>query len=300
VIRFQHILCPVDFSETSDRALHYATALAAWYEAQLTILHVVQAFEAHLSSSAGSDERGSGPFPSRDEVMVEMRRAIERSSITTVIPSLLIDEGRVHATIVDRAASLPADLLVLGTHGRGGFERLFLGSVAEKVLRSASCPVLTIPPSVHATPRIPVTFGKILCATDFLPSSRRALEYALDLARQADGSVTVLHALEYMDEDEPCEHVDAQVRDNRRQIIEHAHERVRSLVSDESRTWCDIKDVVEIGRAYRLILQRAAAADIDLIAMGAQGLGGVELMIYGSNTQHVVRQATCPVLTIRA
>ena len=227
MIRFQHILCPIDFSETSDRALHYATALATWYEAQLTILHVVQAAEPRMSSSAGSDERGSGPFPSRDEVMVEMRRAIERSSITTVIPSLLIDEGRVHATIVDRAASLPADLLVLGTHGRSGFERLFLGSVAEKVLRTASCPVLTIPPAVHSTPRIPVTFKKILCASDFSPSSQRALQYALELGRQADGCVTVLHALEYMDEEEPCEHVDVHVRNNRRQIIERAHERVR-------------------------------------------------------------------------
>jgi nucleotide-binding universal stress UspA family protein len=172
VIRFQRILCPIDFSETSDGALHYAMALATWYEAQLTILHVVQ---APLSSSARSDKRGDGPFPSRDEVIVEMRRAIERSSITTVIPLLLIDEGRVHATIVNRAASMPADLLVLGTHGRGGFERLFLGSVAEKVLRTASCPVLTIPPSVHATPRIPAPSRRFSAPPT---SHRRREEYS--------------------------------------------------------------------------------------------------------------------------
>jgi nucleotide-binding universal stress UspA family protein len=287
VIRFQRILCPIDFSETSDRGLSHAIALATWYEAQLTILHVVPAFYECASSSVELHERGRDPCPSRDEILAQMRRSVARVP-TALSPSLVTDEGRVHETIVNRATSLPADLLVLGTHGRGGFNRLFLGSVTEKVLRTASCPVLTVPPLAPATPPVPVTFKKILCAIDFSPSSLKALQYAVDLGRQAGGSVTVLHALEF-EVPEDCD-----------EIIEHARGRLHAQVAELRQTWCDIDEVVSMYRAYRAILLRAAGSGTDLIVMGAQGSGGVEVMFYGSNTQHVVRQARCPVLTVRA
>jgi nucleotide-binding universal stress UspA family protein len=288
VIRFQRILCPIDFSETSDRGLSHAIALATWYEAQLTVLHVVPVFHECASSSVEPHERGRKPCPSRDEIIAEMRDSVARGGPTVLIPALETDEGRVHETIVNRAASLPADLLVLGTHGRGGFNRLFLGSVTEKVLRTTSCPVLTVPPSVPATPPVPVTFKKILCAIDFSPSSLKALQYAVDLGRQADGSITVLHALEF-EVPEDCD-----------ELIEHVRGQLHAQVGELPQTWCDIDEVVTMKRAYRAILQRADASGTDLIVMGAQGSGGVELMFYGSTTQHVVRQARCPVLTVRA
>lgn len=302
MIQFRHILSPTDFSETATRALVYATALAKWYEAKLTVLHVAPVFAERVTPSVplASDERSAPSAPQRAGVLEELRRAAEQAGAAALHPALVVEEGRIHPVIVDRATSLHADLLVLGTHGRGGFSRLLLGSVAEKVLRTAPCPVLTVPPSVRVSIPAPVVFTNILCAVDYSPSSRKALEHALDLARQANGRVTVLHALEYMDSDEPCEHVDVRVRENRRHIIEHARERLHALVAEESRTWCDIEEVLVIDRAYKATLQRAATAGTDLIVMGAQGFGSVELMLYGSNTQHVVRAATCPVLTVRA
>jgi nucleotide-binding universal stress UspA family protein len=71
-------------------------------------------------------------------------------------------------------------------------------------------------------------------------------------------------------------------------------------VAQESTTWCEIKELVAVDRAYKAILRHADEAKADLIVMGAQGAGGVELMLYGSNTQHVLRGAACPVLTLRA
>ena len=76
--------------------------------------------------------------------------------------------------ILDRAASLPADLIVMGTHGAGGFQHLVLGSVTEKVLRQAACPVLTVPPRAQATSRLP--FSRLLCAVDFSDVSLAALD----------------------------------------------------------------------------------------------------------------------------
>jgi nucleotide-binding universal stress UspA family protein len=284
VIQFKNILCPTDFSETATRALGCATALARWYDARLTVLHVAPAFEDHVHA----------------EVLSRLRLAAEHAGAGALGPVLLAEEGRAPAVIVSRAASLPADLIVLGTHGRGGFDRLALGSVTEKVVRTAACPVLTVPPSAcHETPG-PVAFRKILCGTDFSPSSLKAVEHALDLARQSNGAVTVIHALEYMDPTEPCEHVDPDIRKNRERIIARARDRLHAQLAGEARTWCDIEEIVAVGCAYKEILRRAASTGTDLIVMGAQGRGGIELMLYGSNTHHVVRAAACPVLTVRA
>jgi nucleotide-binding universal stress UspA family protein len=275
----RQILCPIDFSETSAGALSYATALATGHGAQLTVLHV----------TGGADG-----------VLPEMGRSIEQAGATALKPARLVEEGRPHQAIVNRAAALRVDLLVMGTHGRSGFNRLFLGSVTEKVLHTAPCPVLTVPPSAAATTPGAVIFQKILCPIDFSASSLKALEIALELGRQATGRVTVLHALEYMDEQEPGEHVDIDLRNYRRRLIEDARERLHAQVADVPRTSCAIEEALAINRAYREILRRAATPDVDLVVMGAQGLGGVELMLYGSNTQHVVRNATCPVLTVGA
>ena len=302
VIVFKQILCPIDFSETATRALAHAAALTRWYDAQLTVIHVVPVFEDNMQSSFPfKGDEGRTPYaPVRADVLEQMRRSTDQAGAAALNPTLLAEEGRTHAAIIDRAVAIHADLLVVGTHGRGGFNRLLLGSLAEKVVRTAPCPVLTVPPSISRPPATEVMFKNILCPIDFSPSSLKAFEYALDLGRQANGCVTVLHALEYMDEDEPCEHVDADVRQYRQQVLDRARQQMHALATEHSQTWCAINEAVAIERAYKAVLQRASTHDTDLIVMGAQGRGGVELMMYGSNTQHVVRAATCPVLTVRA
>ena len=305
VIAFRQILCPIDFSDTSARALTYATAFAAWYEAQLTVLHVTPAFDEPLAV----DEAPRTPYPgSRDDIITKLRRSIEQAGATALNARALAQEGRASELIVNCAASMKADLLVMGTHGLSGFHRLLLGSVTEKVVRTATCPVLTVPPSAPATTARPILFKKILCAIDYSPSSLKALEYALELGRQANGRVTALYALEYMDPEEslepsvfdPCREAALESRRRRQHLIEHARERLQTLLAGEPRTWCEVEEVVAINRAYKEILQRASASNADLIVMGAQGTSGIELMVYGSNTHHVVRAATCPVLTVRA
>jgi nucleotide-binding universal stress UspA family protein len=118
----------------------------------------------------------------------------------------------------------------------------------------------------------------------------------------------VLYALEYVDPEEPpepspfdpCREALLESRRRHQQRIDQARERLHAQVAQEPTTWCEIEEVVAIDRAYKAILRHAAEARADLIVMGAQGTGGLELMLYGSNTQHVVRAATCPVLTVRA
>jgi nucleotide-binding universal stress UspA family protein len=150
--------------------------------------------------------------------------------------------------------------------------------------------------------------GRILCAVDFSPASNAALRYALDLVRQSMGHVSALHVLEYMEPEDrpepspfdPCYQTVAKGLRHRQHYIDHARHQLHAQVARDPTTWYNIEEIVAPHRAYREILQRAAAIGADLIVTGAQGSDGIELMIYGSNTQHVVRAATCPVLTVRA
>jgi nucleotide-binding universal stress UspA family protein len=153
-----------------------------------------------------------------------------------------------------------------------------------------------------------VTFKKILCAMDYSPSALRALQYALDLGRQAGGCVTVLYALEYTDPEDvlepspfdPCHQAVVDSRRRRQALIDHARRQLHEVVAQEPTTWCEIEELVAVDRAYKAILHHAQEVKADLITMGAQGAAGLELMLYGSNTQHVLRAASCPVLTVRA
>ena len=295
MIEFNRILCPVDFSESSTRALAHAAALTRWYEAHLTVLHVAPTFDpVQIRGDLGVPVEFVTPV-TREEVLSELSRILERSGVSPDA-HLIAQAGDASTTIVREALTTSADLIVIGTHGRRGFKRLLLGSVAETVLHEASCPVLTVSPHTEAASADVVTFKRILCPIDFSPSALQALGFALDLARQAGGRVTLLHVVEWLAEDEPTHF---NVPEFRGHMVNDAKQRLRSLVAEESRAWCEIDDVIVSGRAHRGILQEAAARSADLIVMGAQGRGSVGLALFGSTTQQVVRGAACPVLTVR-
>jgi nucleotide-binding universal stress UspA family protein len=298
VVEFKQIICPVDFSESSVRALACAAAIARWYDAQLTVLHVVPTFESmQVRGDIVEPIHLVTPMP-REQVLDEMSRFL---NLATLSPraNALAETGDPQATIIDQALSTRADLIVMGTHGRRGFKRLLLGSVTEAVLREAPCPVLTVPPHAPAGVSDTVTFKRILCPIDFSPSALQALGFALDLARQSDGRVTLMRVVEWLEEEEPRASAHFNVPEYRRYIVDDTQERLRNVVAEESRTWVEIDDLVVFGRAYREILRAAESKPADLIVMGAQGRGGLGLALFGSTTQQVVRGAICPVLTVR-
>jgi nucleotide-binding universal stress UspA family protein len=299
VIAFRNILCPIDLSEQSIGPLVHAVALARCHNARLTVLHVVPTFVAMQVPSGvlGKPVRLVYPMP-REEVLGEMRR-VARLAGVPADAVLATESGDPSSKIVDHALAIRADLLVMGTHGHRGFRRLLLGSVAETVLHEAPCAVLTVPPHAVPSTSASVSFRQILCPVDFSPSALLALGFSIDLARQAKGSVTVLHVLEWLAEEEPRPSTHFNVPEYRRYLVDDAHERVQRLLTDVSTKCSKIEGVVVIGRPHREILRTAAARRTDLIVMGAQGRAGVELALFGSTTQQVVRHAPCPVLTVR-
>jgi nucleotide-binding universal stress UspA family protein len=299
MIQIRRILCPTDFSDHSRHAFDHAVALARWYDAQITVLHVQPLVPSATVFPPVMSPITLDPIP-RDRVIDEVRRFSEPATAAGVRTDVALGQGPVPAEILDLARALPADLLVMGTHGRGGFERLVLGSVAEKVLRKACCPVLTVPPL--AEPGVgagPPLFARILCPVDFSPSSMKALGYALSLAQEAKASLTVLHVLEWSPDQDVREHRHFDVLGYRRYLEEEALRSLHAAIPEEARLWCQTHEVVAAGKARLEIARAAREGKADLIVMGVQGRGAVDVMLFGSTAHHVIRESHLPVLTIR-
>jgi nucleotide-binding universal stress UspA family protein len=187
----------------------------------------------------------------------------------------------------------------MGTHGRTGFDKFVLGSVAEKVLQKATCPVLTVPPHNVATPRSPQAFRTILCAVDFSPASLRALQYALSLAEESGKRLVLLHVFDWPTDRPMIPGLGPEASAERRHNEEAALRELRAAVPAEARLWCNCVELTAIGRPHEEIVRVAGDQQADLIVLGVHSRSGVELALFGSTTNQVVRRATCPVLTIR-
>lgn len=290
MVRFTHILYPTDISEAATPALEYAVSLARWYEARLTVLHVVP-------SVLHAPEALVFP-PPPDVVADDLKRALKLDTVQGVTPDLLVEAGDAGPVILDRAVGLGADLIVMGTHGRRGFDRLLHGSVTNRVLQRAPCPVMTIPPHATSAPKEPI-FTRILCPIDFSPASQQAYGFALDLASQSNGAVTALHVVEWVAEYDPSAEQHAPAVEYRSYVTTGAESKLRTLVDAEPHDWCEVTPVVRTGRSHREILAAAKDTSANLIVMGAHGRGALGTAVFGSTAHEIVRAATCPVLVVR-
>jgi nucleotide-binding universal stress UspA family protein len=290
----------VDFSDFSRHAVDHAVAIARWYGASVTALHVLP---PPVSLVPMGDIGVYPPYVLTPEDLERVRDALQRfldEECGAAAVSGEIVEGQVMREISRRAETLPADLVVLGTHGRSGFERLMLGSVAERALRTLTCPVLTVPRRApDAVASGPALFSRILCAIDASPASTRALAYAASLAAQAGASLTAIHVVELLPAFEPAAlrgpgtpSLDDELRARARAQL---HEVVTATVGPEAH----VTEVITEGKPHQEILRHAHESRMDLIVLGAHG-GGLGLAAFGSTASHVVRAAECPVLTLKA
>ena len=297
MVAVKQILCPVDLSEFSGRALRHALALGRWYDASIVALSIRPTV---LQPTPWMEYPVAMPLEAPEDRERAARSTLEFvSEIAGTTPvQVLVRDGSVPVEIVRAAAELPADLIVMGTHGLSGFERFMLGSVTERVLRKAPCPVLTVPPAIDAERSPTVLFKTIVCGLDFSPASERALEYALSLAQEAGGRLVLVHALEWFAEEEPKLSAHFNVSEFRRTLEADARSQMAKLVPESARTWCEAESVIVHGKAYHELLRVAAEKKADLMVLGVRGRSAADLALFGSTAQHVVRQATCPVLTV--
>jgi nucleotide-binding universal stress UspA family protein len=300
MIEIRRILCPTDLSDIAPRTFENAVALARFHRAEIELLYVS---EPLLPGPAGpvSYPPWSVLDPAvRGRLSAALEALIQGGGPRGVPVTPRVTEGRVVAELLARARSWPADLIVMGTHGRGGFERWVLGSVTEKVLRQAPCPVLTVPPPAEGVhPEGSVLFRRIVCPVDFSAASRAALAHALKLAEESCAELHVLHVIEWLAEEDPTAHIAGfDVPEFRRQLQHEAEQRLGKLIPAEARDWCKPRELVTGGRPWREILRVAEQRSAELVVMGVRGRNPIDLALFGSTTHHVVRGARCPVLVV--
>ena len=292
---FRHVLCPIDLSGISPHAVDHAAALARAYGARLTLLYVF----------VNRPTMDLPPLvlehPDRDRLAAAMRDAAANVPAAVEVQFLVQEAESAHEEILRQLSQTGAGLLVMGSHGRSGFQRFFLGSVTEKVIRKAGCPTLVVPPRApDVAPDAPVQFRRILCPVDFSESSLAALDRALDVAHDAGARLTLLHVIEMPPElREDAMGAGFDVDRIRAAAEAEALRRLRDLAAARARPGCTIETVVAEGRSYREVLRAAAERTADLIVMGVHGRGAIDLAVFGSTTHHVIRAASCPVLVVR-
>lgn len=187
-VSFKNILLATDFSDASEKAFNYATAIARSHGSKIYVVHVIPPeFTSFI------------PEPPKDWVRHEAEREMEdldhRSELKSIAHEMVLRTGSVWNVLSAEIHQQNIELVVLGTHGRGAFKKLVLGSVAEEVLRQAGCPVITVGPHIDVRSSATGEFQTILFATDFHPASEKALEYALLLANQFHAKLILLHVL---------------------------------------------------------------------------------------------------------
>jgi nucleotide-binding universal stress UspA family protein len=205
-------------------------------------------------------------------------------------------KGTAVQEILAQAKTSRADLIVIGSHGRGGVQRLVLGSVAERVLRLATCPVLTVRRGVRLVRRSRSPFETILCPTDFSAAANKAVAYAKRLAQEADAKLILMTAVESPFGDEVTSGAVAELQ---KSIASNASDALTRLLPRPASNGPRAQAIVAVGKASAAIVKVARARSADLIVMGVSGRGALDVAILGSTTHHVIRDGACPVLTVR-
>ena len=289
---FTRILVPTDFSASSDAALEYARTFAGVFGSSLHLLHVTRhiGVAPHEAFDSGNGELAALK-QLRDRITDEDRR--RRVTIR-------VAEGADPADkIIRYAETKPVDLIMMGTHGRTGVTHLLMGSVAEHVVRTAPCPVLTMRET-------PVTgrngFKRILVPTDFSAPSDAALDYARAVALRFGASIHLLHVLEDPPLGGPLgsEVFVAESSEARTSRFKDARDRLSHRVTPHERHKHRLTTEILLGSVAPTIVDYAADNGFDLIVMGTQGRTGIARVMTGSVTERVVRTAVCPVMTTHA
>ena len=287
MITINKILCPVDFFPASDAAANYAVGLAANYDARLHLLHVITpllptAYEYAIDTV---EIMKSLEKNATDEMNVIVSRAKDAG----VHVDTEIRIGDVYDEIKRAIENEKPELLVMGTHGRRGVERWFMGSTTEKLLRHSPVPMLTISGTGEKAPAAP-RFRRILVTTDFSEGTSDALAYAFSVAQENDSRITLMHVVHDVAADVSGKYRDSLIKGVDKQLID--------FVPPEARNWCDVDTRVETGVPYRIILRTLEDEKIDLLVMNIHGKGMLDRALLGSTAERVVRASSCPVMLI--
>lgn len=292
------ILIPTDGSEPAERAARRGFEYAAQLDATVHVLSVADSTVATGTGYSGDSPRVRDRL--REKASARASALHELAAERGLDSTAVVREGIPAKELIDYADESEVDLIAMGTTGRGGVSRMVVGSVTDKVVRTAPVPVMTFSPeSLEAA-----TDGRIeslLLPTDGSDPADAAADWGIDLAAAVDATVHILCVAEpnaggrvssLFDDDD-----DSAV--DRDQLLEQSGDHSGSIATTASEADLDFLTPTRTGNPAEEIGSYAAENDIDVIVMGTHGRGGFERFVLGSVTDEVLRSAPIPVVTIR-
>jgi len=285
-LALKNILFLTDFSEPSERALPFAVAIARNYGATVHALHILTPVIPPSCSSAVK----------ADDDLAEMEMQKIESELTGVDHGASILQGmEIWPAIGQAIAKEDIDLIVLGTHGRTGAQKLVMGSVAEEIFRRSAVPVLTIGPDVRTSTHSP-KFHRILFATNFAPHSIFAASYASSLAYENQARLVLLHVMRKRQPADDDNETGFEM--SVAEAIHHLYE----TVPNATELGLVPEIAVEFGEPAARIVEAARDRSADLIVLGVRDAArhlGAATHLDGGIAHKLAARASCPVLTVR-
>lgn len=286
-VSLQNILYATDFSPIADNAASYALELARSYKARVFALHV-RPLEIY-----GMAPPESWPVlrEAADAQAKEEADYLDRT-LAGVGHEAIVTEGDVWESVAEHIEKDHIDLIVMGTHGRKGLQKVLLGSVAENVLRRAPCPVLTVGPHVRIAPERAVAMKRILLAANFTAGSNLAAAYAVSLAQENQAHLDIVHVIEPQKTGE-CVHPT--------ELTLGCSRKMRALIPPEAELSCEPNLMIEVGEPAEQILNVAKARRSEVIVLGiksAVAVPGADHIPWAT-AHKIIAAAECPVLTVR-
>lgn len=279
MINIKRILCPTDLTAHSENAVRYALALARAHEAELVLFYC---------DVGGGSDKGE-----LEAALAEQAEAYDLAGVRLVV----VEADDVGEEITRLAQTMRVDLIVMRSRRRPHRAAL-LGSTAESVSRSAPCPVLVMHNDERdslADGGLQINLKRVLVAYDFSDYAELALNYGLSLAQEHQAELHLIHVLPPRSVSEP----EIAWSGTGETAYHNAARRLQRVVPSEVHLWCETRNVVAEGHPYREILNYAEKNQIDLICLGAHGVGFGMRALFGSNVDRVLRQSPCPVLVAR-
>ncbi len=279
-VLFGNILFATDFSKRSNEALPFLLSVAHKYGSTISAVHVIP--RSGLPQTMEVQAMAAQALRDADEGMKTVNSRLEGIPHEIVIRKG--DIGDELSAIVEQKG---IDLIAVGTHGRTGASKLLMGSVAERIVRQASCPVLTVGPNVAGEPGSVADIHTILYPTDFSTEAMAALPYAVSLAQENQARLYLLHVV-------PASEADL--------FEDSLRNRLLAQVPPEAKLWCEPKAYVESGDAAEKILALAEELGIDLIVLGTKHVSrfaSTRTHLGMATAYKIISQALCPVLSVR-
>jgi nucleotide-binding universal stress UspA family protein len=295
MMSIHRIVYATDFTPASESAWDEAQRLGRLLGAEIVLLHVVGPppvlpVEAYIPPQVYTDLLESERRQARDG----FDRLLGSVTGSGLKVRIRLEEGSPAARILEVVAQETADLLVVGTHGRTGLDRVVLGSVTDRMVRQARCPVLTVRAAAERRP--PRELRRICYATDFSPAARAAWPWVVTLAKAAGAEVDLVHVTFGP---VPDRHLSAEAVARMAQLLrDQGQGEAERFLEDSALSRDRVHVHLSPGVPAEQIVRRAQEQDADLIAMGTHGWSGVVRWMLGSVAHHVVQTAPCPVLTV--